>query len=82
MELCTSLQRRQTQMAGKIKDQYLEISGLKARGIMETGEEVRANKSTGLGSNDTDEMVNVLSSMKAANILTSGVAAVSVSPIA
>nr|GFC64554.1 hypothetical protein [Tanacetum cinerariifolium] len=31
MELCTSLQRQQTQMAAKIKDQYLEISGLKAR---------------------------------------------------
>nr|GEY89286.1 hypothetical protein [Tanacetum cinerariifolium] len=37
---------------------------------METGEEVRADKSTELGSNDTDEMVNVLSSMEAANILT------------
>nr|GEW42174.1 ribonuclease H-like domain-containing protein [Tanacetum cinerariifolium] len=51
-------------------------------GIMETGEEVRAEKSTELGSNDTEEMVNVLSSMEAANILTSKVAAVSVSPIA
>nr|GFC95465.1 hypothetical protein [Tanacetum cinerariifolium] len=49
---------------------------------METGEEVRADKSTELGSNDTDEMVNVLSLMEAANILTSGVAAVSVSPVA
>nr|GEV84277.1 hypothetical protein [Tanacetum cinerariifolium] len=105
MELCTSLQRQQTQMAAKIKDQDLEIFGLKARvkfledkdrgsaeptqvdapikgGIMETGEEVRADKSTELGSNDTDEMVNVLSLMEAANILTSGVAAVSVSPVA
>nr|GEX02320.1 hypothetical protein [Tanacetum cinerariifolium] len=35
-----------------------------------------------LGSNDTEKMVNVLSSMKAANILTSGVAAASVSPAA
>nr|GEW10214.1 hypothetical protein [Tanacetum cinerariifolium] len=51
-------------------------------GITEIGEEVRAYKSTELGSNDTDEMVNVLSSMKAANILISRVAAVSVSPIA
>nr|GEY47783.1 putative ribonuclease H-like domain-containing protein [Tanacetum cinerariifolium] len=105
MELCTSLQRQQTQMAAKIKDQDLEISGLKARvkfledkdirsaeptqvdapikkGIMETGEEVRADKSTKLGNNDTDKMVNVLSSMEAANILTSGVAAISVPPIA
>nr|GEU84215.1 putative ribonuclease H-like domain-containing protein [Tanacetum cinerariifolium] len=105
MELCTSLQRQQTQMAAKIKDQDLEISSLKARvkfledkdrgsaeptqedalikkGIMEKGEEVRVDKSTELGSNDTDEMVNVFNSMEAANILTSRVAAVSVSPIA
>nr|GEU43850.1 ribonuclease H-like domain-containing protein [Tanacetum cinerariifolium] len=105
MELCTSLQRQQTQMAAKIKDQDLEISGLKARvkfledkdkgsaeptqedalikgGIMEIGEDVGANKSTKIWSNNTDEMVNVLSSMEAANILTSGVAAVSVSPVA
>nr|GEX88816.1 hypothetical protein [Tanacetum cinerariifolium] len=51
-------------------------------GIMKTGEEVRADKSTELGSNDIDEMVHVLSSMEAANILTSRVAAVSVSPVA
>nr|GEX97925.1 hypothetical protein [Tanacetum cinerariifolium] len=31
MELCTGLQRQQTQMAAKIKAQDLEISGLKAR---------------------------------------------------
>nr|GEZ17238.1 hypothetical protein [Tanacetum cinerariifolium] len=31
MKLCTSLQRQQTQMAAKITDQDLEISGLKAR---------------------------------------------------
>nr|GFB63203.1 hypothetical protein [Tanacetum cinerariifolium] len=51
-------------------------------GIIETGEEVGVDKSTKIGSNDTDEMVNVLSSMEAVNILTSGVAAVSVSPVA
>nr|GFC34957.1 hypothetical protein [Tanacetum cinerariifolium] len=51
-------------------------------GIMETGEEVGAEKSTELGSNDTEEMVNVLSSMEAANILTRGVAAASISPAA
>nr|GFA44642.1 hypothetical protein [Tanacetum cinerariifolium] len=39
-----------------------------------------ADKSTELGSNDTEEMVNVLSSMEAANILSSGGAAASVSP--
>nr|GEW14928.1 hypothetical protein [Tanacetum cinerariifolium] len=49
---------------------------------METEEEVRVERSTKLGSNDTEEMVNVLSSMEAANILTSRVAAVSVSPVA
>nr|GEV55892.1 ribonuclease H-like domain, reverse transcriptase, RNA-dependent DNA polymerase [Tanacetum cinerariifolium] len=105
MDLCTSLQRQQSQMAAKIKDQDLEISGLKARvkfledkdrgsvkptqedapikkGIKEIGEVVGADESTELGSNDTEEMVNVLSSMKAANILTSRVAAASVSPAA
>nr|GEW10237.1 hypothetical protein [Tanacetum cinerariifolium] len=39
-------------------------------------------KSTELGSNDTEEMVNVLSLIEVANILTSGVAAASVSPVA
>nr|GEW13557.1 hypothetical protein [Tanacetum cinerariifolium] len=51
-------------------------------GSMKIGEEVGVERSTELGSNDTEEMVNVLSSMEAANILTSGVAAVSVSPVA
>nr|GEX06464.1 hypothetical protein [Tanacetum cinerariifolium] len=105
MELCTSLQRQQSQMAAKIKDQDFEISGLKARvkfledkdrgraeptqedapikkEIMEIGEEVGAEKSTELGSNDTEEMVNILSSIEATNILTSKVAAASVSPAA
>nr|GFA28748.1 hypothetical protein [Tanacetum cinerariifolium] len=80
MELCTSLQRQQSHMAAKIKDQDLEISRLKARGIIEIGAKLGTEKSTELGSNDTEEMVNVLSSMEAANILTSGVEAASVSP--
>nr|GEX08248.1 retrovirus-related Pol polyprotein from transposon TNT 1-94 [Tanacetum cinerariifolium] len=46
------------------------------------GEEVGVERSTELGSNDTEEMVNVLSSIEAANILTSGVVAVSVPPVA
>nr|GEZ89079.1 hypothetical protein [Tanacetum cinerariifolium] len=50
------------------------------RGIMEIMEELGTEKSTELRSNDTEEMVNVLSLMEAANILTSGVAAASVSP--
>nr|GEV62299.1 xylulose kinase-1 [Tanacetum cinerariifolium] len=49
---------------------------------MEIEEEVEVERSIELGSNDTEEMVNVLTSMEAANILTSGVAAVSVSPVA
>nr|GEV29940.1 hypothetical protein [Tanacetum cinerariifolium] len=48
--------------------------------IKEIGEELGADKSTKLGSNDTKEMVNVPSLMEARNILTSGGAAVSVSP--
>nr|GEZ34663.1 hypothetical protein [Tanacetum cinerariifolium] len=80
IELYTILQRLQSQMVAKIKYQDLEISGLKARGIKDIREELGANKSTELGSNDTKEMVNVLSSMEAANILSSGGAAASVSP--
>nr|GEY86524.1 hypothetical protein [Tanacetum cinerariifolium] len=51
------------------------------RRSLEIGEEVGVERSTELGSNNTEEMVNVLSSMEAANILTSEVAAVSVSPV-
>nr|GEX32896.1 putative reverse transcriptase domain-containing protein [Tanacetum cinerariifolium] len=103
MELCTSLQMQQSQMAAKIKDQDLEIFALKARvkyledkerrhaeptqedalitrGIIDIGEELGAEKSTELGSNDTEEMVNVLSSMEAVNILSNGGTAASVSP--
>nr|GEX29987.1 hypothetical protein [Tanacetum cinerariifolium] len=49
---------------------------------LKIGEEVRVERSTELGINDTKEMVNVLSSMEAANILTNGVATVSVPPVA
>nr|GEZ67621.1 hypothetical protein [Tanacetum cinerariifolium] len=45
-------------------------------------EEVGVERSTNLGSNDTEEMVNVLTSMEAANILTNGVAVVSVFHVA
>nr|GEU94853.1 hypothetical protein [Tanacetum cinerariifolium] len=41
---------------------------------LETGEEAGVERSTEQESNDTKEMVNVLTSMDAANILTSGVA--------
>nr|GEV33328.1 hypothetical protein [Tanacetum cinerariifolium] len=49
---------------------------------LETWEEVGVERSTKQGSNDTEGMVNVLTSMDAANILTSGVADVSVPPTA
>nr|GEW35114.1 hypothetical protein [Tanacetum cinerariifolium] len=49
---------------------------------MEIGEEVGVEKSTERGSNDTKELVNILNSMDAANILTSEVQAVSVPPVA
>nr|GEZ59909.1 hypothetical protein [Tanacetum cinerariifolium] len=105
MDLCTGLQRQQTQMATKIEAQDLEISGLKARiklledkdkgsaelseddtpikGMsMKIEEEAGVEKSIERGSNDTKELVNVLTSMDAANILTSGVQAVSVPLVA
>nr|GEV10245.1 hypothetical protein [Tanacetum cinerariifolium] len=43
---------------------------------LETGEEAGVERSTEKGSNDTEEMVNVLTSMDASNILTSGVQAI------
>nr|GEW14004.1 hypothetical protein [Tanacetum cinerariifolium] len=96
--LCTCLQRQQTEMATKIASQDLEISYLKARikligdkdkgtaaqsgqdalikgRSLETGEEVGVERSTEKG-------INVLTSLDAANILTSGVQVVSVPPAA
>nr|GEU48121.1 hypothetical protein [Tanacetum cinerariifolium] len=49
-------------------------------GIKDIEEELRADKSTELGSNDTKEMINVLSSMEATNIFSSGGAAASIFP--
>nr|GEV47972.1 hypothetical protein [Tanacetum cinerariifolium] len=55
-----------------------EDSIIKRRSV-ETGEEAGVDKSTESGSNDTEELVNVLTSLDAANILTSeGVQVVSV----
>nr|GEV87989.1 hypothetical protein [Tanacetum cinerariifolium] len=105
-DLCTRLQRQQTEMASKITAQDLEIASLKAkiklledkdRGgdepsgedaiikgrSLETGEEAGVDKSIKRGSNDREELVNVLASLDAANNLTSrGVQMVSVSPAA
>nr|GEY45865.1 hypothetical protein [Tanacetum cinerariifolium] len=95
-DLCTRLQRQQTEMASKIAAQDLEITSLKARiklledkygggaepsredatikgRSLETGEEAGVKGSTERGSNDTEELVNVLTSLDAASILTSGV---------
>nr|GFB39539.1 hypothetical protein [Tanacetum cinerariifolium] len=102
-DLCTRLQRQQTEMASKIAAQDLEITSLKARiklledkdrgGVepsgedatikrksLETGEEAGVKKSTERGSNDIEELVNVLTSLDAVSILTSGVQVVSVPP--
>nr|GEV17143.1 ribonuclease H-like domain-containing protein [Tanacetum cinerariifolium] len=49
---------------------------------LETGDEAGVERSTERGSNDTEELVNVLTSLDAANILTSGVQVVSVPPAA
>nr|GFA50625.1 hypothetical protein [Tanacetum cinerariifolium] len=52
------------------------------RRSLETGEEAGVERITEQGSNDTEELVNVLTSLDAANILTSGVHAVSAPPAA
>nr|GEV43980.1 hypothetical protein [Tanacetum cinerariifolium] len=72
MELCTSLQRKEEEQS-QLKRMF------QSQGVIEIREELGADKSIELGSNDTEEMVNLLSSMEAANILTSEVAAASVS---
>nr|GEV64723.1 hypothetical protein [Tanacetum cinerariifolium] len=62
-----------------------ELSGDDAsikRRSLETGEEAGVERSIKRGSNYTEEMVNVLTFIDAANILTSGVADVSVPPAA
>nr|GEY98043.1 hypothetical protein [Tanacetum cinerariifolium] len=104
-DLCTRLQRQQTEMATKIAAQDLKISNLKARirfledkdgggaepsgedatikgRSLETGEEADVERSTERGNNDTKELINVLTSLDAANILTSGAQVVSVPPAA
>nr|GEW05523.1 hypothetical protein [Tanacetum cinerariifolium] len=58
-----------------------EDATIKGRSL-ETGEEACVEKSTKRGSNDTEELVNVLTSLDAASILTSGVQVVSVPPAA
>nr|GEV60465.1 hypothetical protein [Tanacetum cinerariifolium] len=81
-DLCTRLQRQQAEMASKITAQDLEISQLKARGrSLDEEKEATIERSTEKGINDTEEMVNVLTSLDAATVLSSGVF-VSISPVA
>nr|GEW17605.1 hypothetical protein [Tanacetum cinerariifolium] len=58
-----------------------EDATIKGRSL-ETGEEASVERSTERGSNDTEELVNVLTSLDAGSILTSGVQVVSVPPTA
>nr|GEV64713.1 copia protein [Tanacetum cinerariifolium] len=86
----TSLAADEANLKGKLKmlkdkdGDGAEPSGedatIKGRSL-ETGEEAGIERSTDKGSNDTEEMVNVLTSLDAASILTSGVQ-VSVPPTA
>nr|GEX21017.1 hypothetical protein [Tanacetum cinerariifolium] len=81
--LCTRLERQQTKMASKIHAQDLEISSLKARIKLFKDKD---KGTTELSGDDAPikgrKLVNVLTSLDAANILTSGVQAVSVPPVA
>nr|GEU46944.1 sugar carrier protein A [Tanacetum cinerariifolium] len=78
-DLCTHLQRIKL-LADKDKG-TVELSRddapIKGRSL-ETEEEAGIERSTERGSNDTEELINVLTSLDTANILTSGVQAVSV----
>nr|GEZ57214.1 hypothetical protein [Tanacetum cinerariifolium] len=64
--------------ASPIEDDSQDIP-IKGRSLDE-GEEASAERSTKRGSDDTEEMVNVLTSLDAAKILTSGGVQVSISP--
>nr|GEV68398.1 uncharacterized mitochondrial protein AtMg00810-like [Tanacetum cinerariifolium] len=90
-DLCTHLQRKQSEMATKFAAQEFEIASLKARlpsgedatikgRSLETGEDAGVEKSTERGSNDTEELLNVFNSLDETNILTSRVQVVSVPP--
>nr|GEU97077.1 hypothetical protein [Tanacetum cinerariifolium] len=66
---------------GGVAEPSGEDATIKGRSL-ETGEEAGVDKSTERGSNDTEELVNVLTSLDATSILTSGVQVVSVPPAA
>nr|GEV77676.1 hypothetical protein [Tanacetum cinerariifolium] len=62
-------------------DEHASLSRDDSQGEAFLTEEAGVEKSTERGSNDTEELVNVLTSIDAANILTSEVQAVSVPPV-
>nr|GEW96840.1 hypothetical protein [Tanacetum cinerariifolium] len=64
-----------------VAEPYGEDATIKGKSLG-TGEEVVVKKSTERGSNDTEELVNVLTSLDAASNLTSRVQVVSISPAA
>nr|GEX22317.1 hypothetical protein [Tanacetum cinerariifolium] len=59
MELCTRLQRQQSQMAAKIKDQVLEISKLKARVKFLEDKESRSTEPTQEDAPITGEIMEI-----------------------
>nr|GEX39442.1 hypothetical protein [Tanacetum cinerariifolium] len=67
-------------MSHESSSRVLFLSADEGRRIINIEEELGPEKSTDLGSNDTEEMVNVLSSMEAAYILSSRGVAATVSP--
>nr|GEU59190.1 heat shock protein 70, conserved site-containing protein [Tanacetum cinerariifolium] len=67
-------------LIGMSDEATIHILGTKRS--LETREEACVERSTERGSNDTEELVNVLTSLDAANILTSGVQVISVPPAA
>ncbi|GJT54036.1 hypothetical protein Tco_0989090 [Tanacetum coccineum] len=70
MDMCTNLQQQHLLMEQRIQSQDLEITqGMDQGEDLMTGD---VEKSTGKGSDNTDEAANVLSTLEAANVLSSG----------
>nr|GEZ63079.1 hypothetical protein [Tanacetum cinerariifolium] len=75
----TSLAAEEGNKDGGVAEPSREDATIKGRSL-ETGKETGVEKSTERGNNDTEELANVLTSLDAASILTSGGGAVSVPP--
>nr|GEY58363.1 hypothetical protein [Tanacetum cinerariifolium] len=73
MGLCTSLERQHSEMVAKFKAHEMEINRLKARVKLNLDEGEAVAKRV---SDDTEEMVTVLTSMETSTILASGAAEV------